>query len=42
VLDAETVAIRQRGSLDWFYIEANLRPLAEVKDQRRSWRLSRS
>lgn len=33
VLDAETVVARQRKSLDWQYIEANLRPLAEVKSQ---------
>ena len=33
VLDAETIAIRQRGALDWRYIETNLQPLAEVKDQ---------
>jgi hypothetical protein len=33
VLDAETVVIRQRGTLDWCYIEANLEPLAEVKGQ---------
>lgn len=33
VLDAETIAIRQRGALDWQYIAANLHPLAEVKDQ---------
>jgi len=33
VLDAEMVVARQRRSLDWQYIEANLRPLAEVKGQ---------
>lgn len=33
VLDAETVAIRQRGALDWQYIETNLQPLADVKGQ---------
>src|SRR5262245_59999674 len=31
VIDAETVVIRQRGALDWQYIETNLEPLAEVK-----------
>jgi len=29
--DAEGVAIRTRGQLDWSYIEEQLRPLAEVK-----------
>jgi Nucleotidyl transferase AbiEii toxin, Type IV TA system len=33
VLDVETIAIRQRGRLDWTYIEAQLAPLAEVKDE---------
>jgi hypothetical protein len=33
VLDAESIAVRQRGHLDWPYIEASLQPLAEVKDQ---------
>jgi hypothetical protein len=33
LLDAETIAIRQRASLDWQYIATNLRPLAEVKGQ---------
>ncbi len=33
VLDAETVVIRQRGDLDWQYIETNLQPLADVKGQ---------
>jgi len=33
VLDVETVAIRQRGRLDWTYIETHLGPLAELKDQ---------
>ena len=33
VLDAETIAIRQRAALDWQYIETNLQPLAEVKGQ---------
>ena len=31
--DAESVAIRQNNRLDWDYIEEQLRPLAEVKDQ---------
>jgi len=33
VLDAETVVTRQRGDLDWSYVEAQLRPLTEVKQQ---------
>ena len=31
VRDAEGIAVRQRGSLDWDYIEAQLAPLAEVR-----------
>jgi hypothetical protein len=31
LLDAESIAIRQRANLDWPYIEANLEPLAEAK-----------
>lgn len=31
--DAEGVAIRQKGQLDWHYIEVQLRPLAEVKGE---------
>ena len=31
VLDAETVVTRQRGALDWQYVETNLQPLADVK-----------
>jgi hypothetical protein len=31
VRDAEGVAIRNRDRLDWRYIEEQLRPLAEVK-----------
>jgi hypothetical protein len=33
VRDAEGVAIRNRGQLDWPYIEAQLAPLAEIKQQ---------
>jgi hypothetical protein len=33
VLDVETVVVRQRGALDWEYIEQQLAPLAEVKEQ---------
>ncbi len=33
VLDVETVALRQRGRLDWAYIETQLCPLAELKQQ---------
>jgi hypothetical protein len=30
--DAEGVAIRQGANLDWSYIEDQLRPLAEIKE----------
>ena len=30
--DAEKVAVRQRGNLDWDYIETQLGPLAELKE----------
>ena len=30
--DAETVALRQRGRLDWNYVDEQLRPLAQFKD----------
>jgi hypothetical protein len=33
VLDVETVVIRQRRHLDWPYMETQLAPLAEIKDQ---------
>ena len=33
VADVETVVVRQRDSLDWNYIEEQLTPLAEVKDE---------
>jgi len=33
VLDVETVVVRQRGELDWGYIELHLGPLSEVKEQ---------
>jgi hypothetical protein len=33
VLDVETIVLRQRGLLDWVYIEKQLRPLAELKEQ---------
>jgi hypothetical protein len=32
VRDAETVALRQHGQLEWDYVEEQLRPLAEFKD----------
>ncbi|MBL8292801.1 MAG: hypothetical protein JNN08_13240, partial [Bryobacterales bacterium] len=32
VADAESVAIRMRGRLDWDYVESQLSPLAEVKE----------
>ncbi len=34
VLDAETVVVRQRGVLDWPYVERHLAPLVEVKEKR--------
>jgi hypothetical protein len=33
IRDAEGVATRQKGRLDWRYIEEQLRPLAELKDE---------
>ncbi len=33
IRDAEGIAIRNRGRLDWRYIEEQLRPLAEVKQE---------
>ena len=33
IRDVEGVAIRNRGKLDWHYIEEQLRPLAELKEQ---------
>jgi len=33
VLDVETIAVRQRGRLDWVYIEKQLGPLAQLKEQ---------
>jgi hypothetical protein len=33
VRDAEGVAMRQKGQLDWRYVEEQLRPLAELKAQ---------
>ena len=33
IRDAEGVAVRQKGQLDWRYIEDELRPLAEIKDE---------
>ncbi len=33
IRDAEGVAIRNRGRLDWHYIKEQLRPLAEVKQE---------
>ncbi len=33
IADVETVVMRQRGRLQWDYIEAHLTPLAELKDQ---------
>jgi len=29
----EAIVLRQRGSLDWDYIDTQLRPLAELKQQ---------
>jgi len=31
--DVETIVLRQRGRLDWDYIDTHLRPLAELKEQ---------
>lgn len=31
--DAESVALRNRGRIDWEYVERQLRPLAELKDE---------
>jgi hypothetical protein len=33
LLDVETVVVRQRGALDWAYVERHLRPLSEAKEQ---------
>ena len=33
VLDVETIVVRQRGGLDWAYIERQLAPLAEIKER---------
>lgn len=33
LLDVETIAVRQRGKLDWAHIERHLGPLAEIKEQ---------
>ena len=33
VADVETVVVRQRGQLDWAYIEAQLGPLADLKQE---------
>ena len=32
IRDAESIAVRNKGSLDWQYIQEQLRPLAEVKE----------
>ncbi len=31
--DAEAIVARQKNKLDWTYIEEQLRPLAEIKEQ---------
>jgi hypothetical protein len=36
--DVRTVVTRQRGRLDWRYIEEQLRPLAELKEEPEIWR----
>ncbi len=33
ILDVQTIADKQRGHLDWTYIESQLAPLAELKEQ---------
>ena len=32
LVDVETIAVRQRGALDWGYMERHLGPLAEIKE----------
>jgi hypothetical protein len=34
VADVESIVVRQRSRLDWSYIERQLRPLAELKEQK--------
>jgi hypothetical protein len=34
VADVETIVVRQRGRLDWAYVEMQLSPLAELKEQK--------
>jgi len=33
VLDVETIVVRQHGRLDWAYIDTQLSPLAQLKEQ---------
>ena len=33
VLDVETIVVRQRGRLDWAYVETHLSPLVELKER---------
>jgi hypothetical protein len=33
IADVEGIVVRQRGRLDWTYIEEHLGPLAEIKEQ---------
>jgi hypothetical protein len=32
--DVESIVVRQRGRLDWAYVESQLSPLAELKEQK--------
>ena len=41
VADVETIVERQRGRLDWTYIEKQLRPLADLKGQKEIMELFR-
>ena len=34
VADVESIVVRQRGRLDWAYVESQLSPLAELKEQK--------
>ncbi len=33
LLDVETIVVRQQGRLDWAYIETQISPLAQLKEQ---------
>lgn len=41
-MDEERILIRQRGQLDWAYVEIQLGPLVELKEEPEIlWRLAR-